>query len=81
MSDYVLAYMKKKSIKLTRKNYLDLAFLGRPPKELSAEEEEELPPQVRFNHEDPKDSLPPPPTTEDAKAAAGLTALINPNAS
>jgi hypothetical protein len=29
--DFVLAYMRKHNIKLTRQNYLDIAFLGDPP--------------------------------------------------
>ena len=32
---------------LTRQNYLNLAYLGEPPEELSAEEEAELPEKYR----------------------------------
>jgi hypothetical protein len=39
----VLERMKSMGIPLTRENYLDLAYLGNPPEELSAEEEAELP--------------------------------------
>jgi hypothetical protein len=43
MSDCVLDWMQKHDIPLTRENYLNAAYLGNPPKELSAEEEAELP--------------------------------------
>ena len=35
------------TIPITRENYLDLAYMGELPKELSAEEEANLPPEVR----------------------------------
>ena len=38
-----LEYMKKNGVPLTRENYLDYAYLGNPPDELSAEEEAEIP--------------------------------------
>jgi hypothetical protein len=41
-TDYVLDYMKAHHIRLTLRNYLDLAYLGNPP-ELSAELLAELP--------------------------------------
>ena len=42
MSDLVLAYMKAKGIKLTRKNWLELSYFGNPP-ELDGELEAEIP--------------------------------------
>jgi hypothetical protein len=42
MMDCVLDYMENHNIPLTRDNYLDLAYFGNPPAELSAEEEAEL---------------------------------------
>jgi hypothetical protein len=35
------------NIPTTRENYLDLAHMGEPPAELSAEEEANLPPMLR----------------------------------
>ena len=43
----VIEAMKKYKIPMTRENYLDLAYMGEPPEELSAEEELELPEQLR----------------------------------
>ena len=43
MSDIVLDKMKQLGVAPTRKNYLDFAYLGTPPEELSAEEEAMLP--------------------------------------
>src|SRR5215471_10816462 len=43
MMDCVLDWMKRMGVPLTRENYLDVAYLGNPPEELSAEEESELP--------------------------------------
>lgn len=43
MSDIALDKMKQLGVEPTRKNYLDFAYLGTPPKELSAEEEALLP--------------------------------------
>jgi hypothetical protein len=34
-------------VPITRENYLKLAYMGEPPAELSAEEEMNLPPEVR----------------------------------
>jgi hypothetical protein len=41
--DCVLEYMKKHNIPLTKEKYLELAYFGNPPAELSAEEESMLP--------------------------------------
>jgi hypothetical protein len=49
--NHVLEWMKKNDVPLTRKNYLDIAYLGDPPKELSAEEEADIPPEVRYQKE------------------------------
>lgn len=46
-SDPVVQLMNKYKIPLNRKNYLDIAYFGEAPKELSAEEELELPEQFR----------------------------------
>ena len=43
----VLDYMKKHKIPLTRENYLKIAYLGDPPEELGAEEEAEIPDEIR----------------------------------
>ena len=45
--DGVLRFMKQHDIPLTRENYLDVAYLGNPPEELSAEQEAELPEQFQ----------------------------------
>ncbi|HZS43430.1 MAG TPA: hypothetical protein VFA52_04565 [Candidatus Paceibacterota bacterium] len=47
--------MKQDKIPLTRKNYLELAYFGNPPDELSAEEEAELPEQFRKMSEENSD--------------------------
>jgi len=41
--DAVLDYMKEHNLPLTREKYLELAYFGNPPEQLSAEEEAELP--------------------------------------
>jgi len=41
--DGVIVMMRKFNIPLTRKNYLDLAYMGDVPEELSAEEEADIP--------------------------------------
>ena len=41
--DYVLEWMKKNNLPLTREKYLEMAYLGNPPAELSVEEELMLP--------------------------------------
>ena len=43
----VLGLMKLAKLPMTRETFLDVAYAGHPPKELSAEEEENLPPQFR----------------------------------
>ena len=43
-----LAYMKKNNVPLTRENYLDYAYLGNPPDQLTAEEEAELPEEFQM---------------------------------
>ena len=40
-------YLKKNKVPVTRENYLNLAYLGNPPKELNAEEEAMLPEELR----------------------------------
>ena len=45
--DDVLEGMKRNGVPLTRKNYLDIAYMGNPPAELDAEAEAALPPQFR----------------------------------
>jgi len=47
----LLALMKRTGVPLTREHYLNLLFMGHPPKELSAEEEADLPPQFRKNRD------------------------------
>jgi len=47
-NDAVLDYMRKNRIKMTRKNYLNIAYFGNPPKRLSAEEEMDLPEQFQL---------------------------------
>ena len=43
----VVSMMREFGIEMTRENYLDLAYFGKPPEELSAEEEADLPIQFR----------------------------------
>ena len=45
--DGLIDLMRHYGIPITRENYLDLAYMGELPKELSAEEEANLPPEVR----------------------------------
>lgn len=45
--DIVLEKMKQLGVPVTRKNYLDFAYFGTPPAELSAEQEAELPPEIQ----------------------------------
>ena len=52
--DHVLEYMKKNDLPLTREKYLELAQLGDPPEELSAEQEAELPEHVQEHSDDRK---------------------------
>ena len=42
-----LSLMRNFNIPITRENYLDLAYMGDVPSPLSAEEEAELPPEIR----------------------------------
>ena len=53
--DHVLAYMKANGAPLTREKYLEYAYFGNPPKELSAEEESQLPEQ--FQNQQPEAGL------------------------
>jgi hypothetical protein len=39
--------MRHFNLPVTREDYLNLAYLGRPPEQLSAEEEADLPKEVR----------------------------------
>ena len=39
--------MNRLGIPVTRENYLDLAFMGEPPKELSHEQETDVPHHIR----------------------------------
>ena len=41
--------MRRFNIPITRKNYLNLACMSEVPEELSAEEEDNLPPEVRLH--------------------------------
>jgi hypothetical protein len=50
--DIVLEKMKQTGIPMTRENYLELAYLGEPPAELSGEEETELPEQFQDESND-----------------------------
>lgn len=43
----VLARMQRLGIPLTRESYLNVVYMGDPPKQLGAEEEGELPPPFR----------------------------------
>lgn len=47
MVNHTVEYMKKNGVPLTRENYLDYAYLGNPPSQLSAEEEAELPEEFK----------------------------------
>ena len=47
-TDGIITMMQKNGIELTRENYLELAYFGEPPDELSAEEEADLPVQFRI---------------------------------
>ena len=43
----MLALLREFNLPITREDYLTLAYLGRPPKQLSAEEEADLPKAAR----------------------------------
>ena len=45
--DGLLALMKRTGVPLTRQHYLNLLHMGRPPSQLTPEQEEELPHQFR----------------------------------
>lgn len=47
-SDPVVDWLKKNNQEVNRKNYLNVAYLGAPPPELSAEEEAELPEELQL---------------------------------
>lgn len=51
-TDVVVELLHRAGVPLTRKNYLNMAYFGKPPKELSAEEEAELPEEIRKWRED-----------------------------
>ena len=42
-----LRFMKKMGIPLTKQNFLDVLFMGDPPKHLSVEYDDQIPPQWR----------------------------------
>ena len=45
--DYVVEFMKRHDVPLTRDNYLQIAYMGNPPEELDAEDEAELPEELQ----------------------------------
>jgi hypothetical protein len=45
--DGLIDLMRYAGVLITRENYLDLAYIGEPPSELSAEEEANLPAMLR----------------------------------
>jgi hypothetical protein len=45
--DPILALMRHLDLPITRQDYLNVAYLGHPPEELSVEEEADLPKEVR----------------------------------
>ena len=45
--DPTVEYLEKHNTPVTRENYLNLAYLGNPPKELDAEQEAALPEELR----------------------------------
>lgn len=44
--------MRRFNIPVTRQSYLELAYMGQPPEELSAEEEAEFPPELQRKSEE-----------------------------
>lgn len=46
----LLKWMRRHNVLITRENYLNLAYMGKPPARLTLEEEEGLPPEVRKLH-------------------------------
>jgi hypothetical protein len=59
-------FMRQKGIPVTRQSYLNLNYLGKPPKALTAEEELELPAGLRRLIEDDLESQPSPGATSSA---------------
>ena len=47
LMDVVVELLKRAGVPVTRESYLRLAYFGRVPKELSAEEEAELPKELQ----------------------------------
>jgi hypothetical protein len=45
--DGLIDLMRHHNIPITRENYLELAYMGEVPEELSAEEEANLPPELQ----------------------------------
>jgi hypothetical protein len=45
--DPAVEYLDKHGVPITRENYLNVAYLGDPPKELGAEQEAALPEELR----------------------------------
>ena len=45
--DSIMDMLRSCNIPVTRENYLNLAYMGEPPEELSAEEEANLPPMLQ----------------------------------
>ena len=50
--DPTLKFLQDHDLPLTRANYLAIAWLGNPPKELDAEQEAELPDNIGEDHGD-----------------------------
>lgn len=48
----LVVYMKKNDIPVTRENYLNIAYLGKPPAELGNELEAELPSELQTEEDD-----------------------------
>ena len=46
MQDCVLAYMEENNIEITLANYLELAYLGKPPQQLDGEEYFQIPDEI-----------------------------------
>jgi hypothetical protein len=53
--NHTVEYMKKNGVPITRANYLDYAYLGNPPAQLSAEEEAELPEELQRTEPEEKE--------------------------
>jgi hypothetical protein len=50
--DPVLEFLKENNLPINRENYLYVAYFGKPPKELDAEQEAELPDNIREDRGD-----------------------------